>query len=98
MSFFPFKLTQFSINFFFTNTGLVGFTKSLAKEVASKGIQVNLVAPGLVESKMTADLMDSDKGALYRSLIPLQRFGKPTEIAHGVCFLVQSSYVTGQVG
>ncbi|XP_031574255.1 carbonyl reductase family member 4-like [Actinia tenebrosa] len=82
-----------------SKSGLVGFTTSLAKEVASKGVQVNLVAPGLVESKMTADLInsESDKGASYRSLVPLKRFGKATEIAHGVCFLVQSSYITGQV-
>ncbi|XP_017278938.1 carbonyl reductase family member 4 [Kryptolebias marmoratus] len=76
-----------------TKAGLEGFTRSLAKEVASRNIRVNLLAPGFIHTDMTAGLREED-GA--RS-IPLARFGTPEEVAQAVLFLLESSYVTGQV-
>uniref|UniRef100_H3DJX6 3-ketoacyl-[acyl-carrier-protein] reductase beta subunit n=1 Tax=Tetraodon nigroviridis TaxID=99883 RepID=H3DJX6_TETNG len=76
-----------------SKSGLEGFTRSLAKEVASRDIRVNLVAPGFIRTDMTAGLKEAD-GA--RS-IPLGRFGEPEEVAQAVFFLLQSPYITGQV-
>ncbi|KAF7203411.1 carbonyl reductase family member 4 [Nothobranchius furzeri] len=73
--------------------GLEGFTRSLAKEVASRNIRVNLLAPGFVHTDMTAELRGED-GA--RS-IPLGRYGMPEEVAQAALFLLESSYVTGHV-
>ena len=80
------------------SVGLVGFTKSLAKEVACKGIHVNLVAPGLIETQMTVNIAEDNSHTSYKSLIPMSRYGNPIEVAYGVLFLVQSTYITGQVG
>nr|XP_046248757.1 carbonyl reductase family member 4 isoform X1 [Scatophagus argus] len=76
-----------------SKAGLEGFTRSLAKEVASRGIRVNLLAPGFIRTDMTAGLKEEDG---VRS-IPLGRFGEPEEVAKAVLFLLESSYVTGQV-
>ncbi|XP_047231257.1 carbonyl reductase family member 4 [Girardinichthys multiradiatus] len=76
-----------------SKAGLEGFTRSLAKEVASRNIRVNLLAPGFIHTDMTAGLRE-EAGA--RS-IPLGRFGTPDEIAQAALFLLESSYITGQV-
>jgi 3-oxoacyl-[acyl-carrier protein] reductase len=85
-------------NYAASKAGMIGLTKALAKEVASRGITVNVVAPGFIETDMTAVLNEEiRKGAL--SQIPLSRFGQPEEIAATVGFLSGSSasYITGQV-
>ncbi len=78
-----------------TKAGLIGFTKSLAKELGSKGILVNAVAPGLVETDMTAGM---DTASLVEQ-IPLRRIGTPADVAGLVAFLCSElgSYITGQV-
>ena len=78
--------------------GLIGLTKSMAKELASRNIRVNAVAPGYIETDMTGALNDEQRQAIL-SEIPLGRVGKPEEIADAVLYLAspQSSYVTGQV-
>jgi 3-oxoacyl-[acyl-carrier protein] reductase len=77
--------------------GLVGFTKSMAKEVGSRGITVNAVAPGFIETDMTHDLNEQQRAA-YDSQIPLGRFGTVDDVALAVLYLVGpgGSYVTGQ--
>ncbi|KAM9386138.1 carbonyl reductase family member 4 isoform 2-T2 [Pholidichthys leucotaenia] len=76
-----------------TKAGLEGFTRSLAKEVASRNIRVNLLAPGFIRTDMTAELKEEDR---ERS-IPLRRFGEPEEVAQAALFLLDSPYITGQV-
>ncbi|XP_072246106.1 carbonyl reductase family member 4 [Leuresthes tenuis] len=76
-----------------SKAGLEGFTRSLAKEVASRNIRVNVLSPGFIHTDMTAGMREED-GA--RS-IPLGRFGTPEEAAQAVLFLLESSYITGQV-
>lgn len=76
-----------------SKAGLEGFTRSLAKEVASRNIRVNLVAPGLIHTDMTAGLAEE---AAVRT-IPLGRFGEPAEVAQAVLFLLESPYITGQI-
>ncbi|KAL6486084.1 hypothetical protein MHYP_G00054760 [Metynnis hypsauchen] len=76
-----------------SKAGLEGFTRSLAKEVASRSVRVNLVAPGLIRTDMTAALKEEDAGRR----IPLGRFGEPKEVAQAVVFLLESPYITGQV-
>uniref|UniRef100_A0A3Q3VY21 3-ketoacyl-[acyl-carrier-protein] reductase beta subunit n=1 Tax=Mola mola TaxID=94237 RepID=A0A3Q3VY21_MOLML len=76
-----------------SKAGLEGFTRSLAKEVASRDIRVNLLAPGFIRTDMTAGLREEDAARA----IPLGRFGEPDEVAQAVLFLLESSYVTGQV-
>lgn len=73
--------------------GLEGFTLSLAKEVASRNIRVNLLAPGFIHTDMTASLKEKDRC----HYIPMGRFGKPEEVAQAVLFLLESPYVTGSV-
>lgn len=85
-------------NYAASKAGVIGFTKSLAKEIASRGITVNAVAPGMIETDMTAVMTDKAKEAAAAA-IPLKRFGKPEDVAETVLFLAseESSYITGQV-
>jgi 3-oxoacyl-[acyl-carrier protein] reductase len=78
--------------------GIIGFTKTIAKELAPRGITVNAVAPGFIETDMTMGLSDKTK-SYFLSQIPLQRFGTPRDVAEVVRFLVsdKASYITGQV-
>ena len=73
----------------------MGLTKSLAKEVALRNVRVNMAAPGFIETDMTSDLRKQNSG--ITSLIPLGRFGKANEVAEAVCFLIQTTYMTGEV-
>jgi 3-oxoacyl-[acyl-carrier protein] reductase len=77
--------------------GLVGFTKSLARELGTRGITVNAVAPGFIETDMTRSLSPEQRSA-YASQIPLGRFGEPVDVAHAVLYLAsgRAGYVTGQ--
>ncbi len=84
-------------NYAAAKAGVVGMSKSLARELASRGITVNCVAPGFISTDMTADLNDAQQQALLAQ-IPLGRMGRPEEIAAAVTWLAsaQASYVTGQ--
>jgi 3-oxoacyl-[acyl-carrier protein] reductase len=86
------------VNYSTTKAGLVGFTKSLAKELAPRNVLVNAVAPGFIETEMTAVLKDEIKEQ-YQKQIPLGRFGKPEEVARVVLFLASpmADYITGEV-
>lgn len=85
-------------NYSASKAGIIGFTKSLAKEVASRGILVNAVAPGFIETQMTEVLKEEIKEEIAKS-IPLKRMGKAEDVANVVKFLAseESSYITGQV-
>ena len=85
-------------NYAASKAGLIGFTKSMARELATRNITVNAVAPGLIETDMTASLSDAARSAML-SQIPMGRPGMADEIAHAVAFLAsdQASYITGQV-
>ena len=85
-------------NYAASKAGIIGFTKSLAKEVASRGILVNAVAPGFIETSMTEVLKDEVKEEIAKS-IPLKRMGTSQDVANVVKFLASkdSSYITGQV-
>ncbi|XP_067144086.1 carbonyl reductase family member 4-like [Centruroides vittatus] len=75
-----------------SKSGLVGFTKSLAREVASRNVTVNLIVPGFIETEMTSSL-DADK---IKSFIPLKRTGTPEEVAEAIYFLSTASFITGE--
>jgi 3-oxoacyl-[acyl-carrier protein] reductase len=85
-------------NYVTSKAGLIGLTKALAKEVAARGVTVNLVAPGFIETDMTANLPDAVKET-YRGQIPLGRFGTAADVAAAVAFLAsdEAAYITGQV-
>ena len=82
-------------NYAAAKAGLIGLTKTAAKELASRGITVNAVAPGLIDTDMTRKL--GLKEEALKSAIPLGRAGKPEEVAEAVAFLLQADYITGEV-
>lgn len=85
------------VNYATSKAGLIGFTKSLAREVASRGITVNTVAPGFIDTDMTQTLTDEQKEGIF-SQVPANRLGKPDEIASAVAFLASdaAAYITGE--
>ena len=85
-------------NYCASKAGIIGMTKSVARELASRGITVNAVAPGFISTDMTEVLADSVKEATMNQ-IPMRRFGKPEDVAAAVVFLASDSaaYITGQV-
>ncbi len=85
-------------NYAAAKAGVIGFSKSAAKELASRGVTVNMVAPGFIETDMTAGLSDNVKTATLEG-IPLGKMGSPENVADAVAFLVSehASYITGQV-
>ena len=83
-------------NYSASKAGMIGLTKSLAKEVASRNITVNALAPGMIETEMIAE-MNADFREKILSAIPLNRFGSVQEVADISCFLLSAKYVTGQV-
>jgi 3-oxoacyl-[acyl-carrier protein] reductase len=85
-------------NYAASKAGLIGFCKSLAREVASRNVTVNVVAPGLIDTDMTK-AMRADAQQTWSSQIPLGRTGSADEVAAAVCFLAsdEASYITGQV-
>ncbi|MAD76124.1 MAG: 3-oxoacyl-ACP reductase [Rheinheimera sp.] len=84
-------------NYAAAKAGVLGFTKSLAREVASRGITVNAVSPGFIDTDMTKELSDEQKEAIF-SQVPANRLGQPEEIAATVAFLVSApaAYITGE--
>ena len=84
-------------NYAATKAGIIGFTKSLAQEVGSRGITVNCVAPGFIDTDMTKELSEDQREALLTH-IPLSKLGQPSDIAHAVAFLASdhASYITGE--
>jgi 3-oxoacyl-[acyl-carrier protein] reductase len=85
-------------NYAASKAGLIGFAKAVALEVASRGITVNVVAPGMIETDMTRAIADEARQG-WESKIPLKRLGTPEDVAAAVCFLAsdEASYITGQV-
>ncbi len=85
-------------NYSASKAGLIGLTKSLAKEVAARGVRVNAVAPGFIDTSMTEKLGEKAREALAE-MIPAKRTGRPEEIAEAVLFLAseRSTYITGQI-
>ena len=85
-------------NYAASKAGIMGFTKSVARELASRNVTVNAVAPGFIETEMTAQLPEKAKEA-FLSQIPLGRAGQPEDVAQVVKFLIseEASYITGQV-
>lgn len=80
-------------NYAASKAGIIGLTRSVARELASKNIRCNAIAPGFIETDMTKDLGDNP----MISSIPLGRMGKPEEVAEAVAYLVEARYVTGEV-
>lgn len=86
------------VNYSASKAGVIGMTKSMAKELASRGVCVNAVAPGFIETQMTAVLKEETKNAVMAT-IPMSRYGKPEEVAAAIGFLAseEAAYITGQV-
>lgn len=85
-------------NYAASKAGIIGFSKSVAKELATRGVTVNVIAPGYIQTEMTENLPDSAKEKLFE-LIPVKRLGKPEDIAPLIVFLCSENadYITGQV-
>lgn len=83
-------------NYAASKAGLIGFTKSVAREVAARNVRVNAIAPGMIESDMTDVLSDKVKEATLAQ-IPMKRFGNTSEVAEVATFLARQEYLTGQV-
>ncbi|OPY80171.1 MAG: 3-oxoacyl-(acyl-carrier-protein) reductase FabG [Syntrophorhabdus sp. PtaU1.Bin153] len=85
-------------NYAASKAGLIGFTKSIAREYGERGIRVNAVAPGFIKTKMTEFMDEKMRGEMVKA-IPLKRLGEPLDIAHAVYFLLSEygSYITGEV-
>jgi 3-oxoacyl-[acyl-carrier protein] reductase len=85
-------------NYAASKAGVIAFTKSVAKELAARNIRANAIAPGFIETKMTAALPDEIRKKMLDA-IPMGRFGQPEDVAHLALFLASdaSSYMTGQV-
>ncbi|MBJ6745161.1 3-oxoacyl-[acyl-carrier-protein] reductase [Streptococcus sp. 121] len=83
-------------NYAASKAGLIGFSKSVAREVAARGVRVNVIAPGFIESDMTDQLSDKMKTAMMAQ-IPMKAFGQPEQVADVAVFLAQQEYLTGQV-
>ena len=85
-------------NYCASKAGVIGFSKSVAREVASRNITANVICPGFIETDMTGKLNDVQREAIMNS-VPLKRGGKPEDIAAAVSFLASSDadYITGQV-
>jgi NAD(P)-dependent dehydrogenase (short-subunit alcohol dehydrogenase family) len=86
------------VNYAASKGGVISLTKTLAKELAQFNINVNAVAPGFIETPMTAKVPDKVKEHLIRQ-IPLKRAGTPEDVAQAVCFLAsdEAAYITGQI-
>lgn len=86
------------VNYAASKSGMIGFTKSLAKELASRGVRVNCIAPGYIETQMTEGLSASVKEEILTK-IPMNRIGQPRDIAHAALFFASdlANYITGQV-
>lgn len=84
-------------NYAAAKAGVIGFSKSMAREVASRGITINVVAPGFIDTDMTKSLTDDQREAIFKD-IPANRLGQPEEIASTVAFLVSdgAAYITGE--
>jgi 3-oxoacyl-[acyl-carrier protein] reductase len=85
-------------NYAASKAGLIGFSKALAREVASRGVTVNVVAPGLIDTDMTKAITEKAQGD-WTTQIPLGRLGTTADVAAAVCFLAsdEAAYITGQV-
>ncbi|KRL03042.1 3-oxoacyl-[acyl-carrier-protein] reductase [Liquorilactobacillus capillatus] len=83
-------------NYAASKAGIIGLTKTIAREGALRGIRCNAIAPGMINSDMTAEVSQKIKDQMVKD-IPLQRFGEPVEVAETAVFLAKSDYITGQV-
>ena len=82
-------------NYAASKAGIIGLTKSVAREAASRGITCNAITPGFIETDMTAALSEKNQKAMLEQ-IPLKKFGKTKDIAEAAVFLSKSDYITGQ--
>ncbi|KAJ2659973.1 hypothetical protein IW148_004021 [Coemansia sp. RSA 1199] len=80
-----------------TKGGVVAYTKALARELGPRGVRANVVAPGFIDTEMTKKVVERDVTKRLLENIPLQTLGRPEDVAQGVAYLVEASYVTGHV-